>query len=251
MNSALSTNHITDESHNTLTSPVLMVSELKHEYPVGQSTRAVLNNINLELRAGEIVALLGRSGSGKSTLLNLLSGLEAIQQGEITLFGQRMRGLSDRHRTLLRRERIGFVYQAFNLVPTLTVAENILLPLALNRVPPEQQSQRLNDMLEKIGLSDRGSDYPDKLSGGEQQRVALARAIIHNPPLLLADEPTGNLDAQTGRHVLNLLETLVAQRHCALLLVTHSDEVAELADRVLTIQDGSLVSGSVTQPSAW
>lgn len=226
---------------NPHSNPIVRVCGLQHRYRIANGERAVLNDISFELNSGETVALLGQSGSGKSTLLNLISGLEPVQHGEIELFGSALKGMTDRARTLMRRDLIGFVYQAFNLIPTLTVGENITLPLSLNNMPPQLQQQQLEKTLVSIGLENRSDDYPDKLSGGEQQRVAVARAIIHTPPLLLADEPTGNLDAQTGRQVLRLIRNLVSEKGCALLLVTHSDEVASHADRRLVIEDGVLL----------
>jgi len=186
------------------------------------------------------VALIGRSGSGKSTLLNLISGLEPIQTGDVQLNQQALSALNDSQRTRLRGTQIGFVYQAFNLIPTLNVADNISLPLALAHVNSAEQRSRLNDMLNAIGLSGRGNDFPDQLSGGEQQRVAIARALIHRPALILADEPTGNLDAVSGRLVLELLNELVDSHDSALLLVTHSGEVAAVADRVLLLDQGDI-----------
>lgn len=192
------------------------------------------------MSAGETVALIGRSGSGKSTLLNLISGLEPIQSGDVRLNQQALGAMSDRQRTQLRGTQIGFVYQAFNLIPTLSVADNISLPLALANVSGAEQKTRLDDMLHVIGLNGRGKDYPDQLSGGEQQRVAIARALIHRPALILADEPTGNLDAVSGRLVLDLLKELVNSHNSALLLVTHSGEVAAVSDRVLLLDQGDL-----------
>jgi putative ABC transport system ATP-binding protein len=204
--------------------------------------------------AGETVALIGRSGSGKSTLLNLISGLEPIQSGDVRLNQQALGAMSDRQRTQLRGTQIGFVYQAFNLIPTLSVADNISLPLALANVRAAEQKTRLEDMLNVIGLEGRGKDYPDQLSGGEQQRVAIARALIHRPALILADEPTGNLDAVSGRLVLELLKELVDSHNSALLLVTHSGEVAAVSDRVLLLNQGdlkTLETHELSNSAAW
>lgn len=206
------------------------------------------------MNAGETVALIGRSGSGKSTLLNLISGLEPIQTGDVKLNQQALSAMTDRQRTRLRGTQIGFVYQAFNLIPTLSVADNISLPLALANVRAAEQKTRLDDMLHVIGLDGRGNDYPDQLSGGEQQRVAIARALIHRPALILADEPTGNLDAVSGRLVLELLKELVDSHDSALLLVTHSGEVAAVSDRVLLLDQGeikTLETHELSHSAAW
>ena len=213
---------------------------LAHRYASGTLSTQILNNVSFELNAGETVALIGRSGSGKSTLLNLISGLEPIQTGEVRLHQQSLRAMNDKQRTQLRGTQLGFVYQAFNLIPTLSVADNISLPLALANVKAAEQKTRLTDMLHVIGLDGRGKDFPDQLSGGEQQRVAIARALIHRPALILADEPTGNLDAVSGRLVLDLLNELVDVHNSALLLVTHSGEVAAVADRVLLLDQSNI-----------
>jgi putative ABC transport system ATP-binding protein len=204
--------------------------------------------------AGESVALIGRSGSGKSTLLNLVSGLEPIINGEVWLDGRALSQLDDSQRTRLRGREIGFIYQAFNLIPTLSVEDNITLPLALANMPVREQSARLHELLPAVGLAGRGKDYPDRLSGGEQQRVAIARALIHRPALILADEPTGNLDAQSGRQALALLQKLVNEQNSALLLVTHSVEVASIAERVLILDQSGIhpvSSGELNTSSAW
>ncbi|HKJ21180.1 MAG TPA: ABC transporter ATP-binding protein, partial [Woeseiaceae bacterium] len=169
----------------------------------------MLDGVDLDIRRGETVALRGRSGSGKSTLLNLIGGIDAPDAGTVTVDGIELTGLSEHDRTLFRRERIGFVYQAFNLVPTLSVADNVRLVLELNKVPQAEASTRIEELLDAVGLADRASSYPDVLSGGEQQRVAIARALCHEPALLLADEPTGNLDDATAEGVLALLDKLV------------------------------------------
>lgn len=219
----------------------IRITGLSHAHGEGDRRQQVLQELRLNVSAGESVALVGRSGSGKSTLLNLVAGLEPVQQGSVQVFGTALESLDDRARTLLRRRAIGFVHQAFNLVATLSVADNITLPLALDGCPAEQRSRRLEPLLDAIGLADRGNDWPDRLSGGEQQRVAIARAVIHRPPLILADEPTGNLDADSGRAALALLDDLVRDHGASLLLVTHSLEVAGVADRALTLDQRALV----------
>jgi len=219
--------------------PLIDIRGLCHSYREGGRERRVLCDIDLQVRAGECIALLGRSGSGKSTLLNLISGIDRPIAGEIVINGSILTRMSEHERTLFRRRYIGFVYQAFNLLPTLTVEENLRLPLDLNRL----DGHRARTLLEEIGLDERRADYPDRLSGGEQQRVAIARALVHHPLLVLADEPTGNLDAETGRRTLGLLDRLVRRTGRTLLIVTHSREVAAVADRVLTIDDRRLMRG--------
>lgn len=203
--------------------------------------RVVLHEVSLSLPRGELTVLLGRSGSGKSTLLNLVSGIDLPDSGTLLIDGIDVTRLSERERTLFRREKIGFIFQFFNLVPTLTVLENLLLPLELNHRADAKGTARALELLELVGLADRRAVFPDRLSGGEQQRIAIARALIHDPVLVLADEPTGNLDAETGQQVLHLLDTLTRQAGKNLLVVTHSADVAQLADRVLRVVDGKLI----------
>ena len=228
---------------------MLTANHLQYAYAEAGHMQVVLQDINLQVTQGERVALVGSSGSGKSTLLNLLGGIDKSSAGDIHLAGQTFSQLTEPALTLFRRQHIGFIYQQFNLIPTLTVAENILLPLELLGLDPATQQQRLNDWLNAIQLPKRAQAFPDQLSGGEQQRVAIARALIHQPALVLADEPTGNLDAKTGALVLDLLFELSRAQQQSLLVVTHSQVVAERADRVLLLQDGCLQL--VTQSLAW
>jgi putative ABC transport system ATP-binding protein len=194
--------------------------------------------------------LLGRSGSGKSTLLNLISGIDLPTAGDVIIGEHCLTRLSEQQRTLFRRAHIGFVFQFYNLIPTLTVEENLLLPLELTGHSGPAAEQQARHFLEQVGLPDRAASYPDRLSGGEQQRVAICRALIHRPLLLLADEPTGNLDAETGAQVMELLIRLSRETQMTTLMVTHSQEIARSADRVLMIQDGQLVAASERQEAA-
>ncbi|WP_298611159.1 ABC transporter ATP-binding protein [uncultured Thiothrix sp.] len=225
---------------------MLSAHHLHYAYPEAGQLHTVLKAVNLELALGEQVALVGSSGSGKSTLLNLLGGIDKPASGQIFLKGQEFTALKEPVLTLFRRQNIGFIYQQFNLIPTLTVAENILLPLSLLSVPTKEQQERLAHWLAAIQLPTRASAFPDQLSGGEQQRVAIARALIHQPALVLADEPTGNLDAKTGQLILDLLFKLAEQAQQTLLVVTHSKAVAERAERILVLQDGVLQTNSST-----
>lgn len=222
-------------------SAFLRFDNLSKSYYEGDVRRVVLQNAHADFQRGEITAILGRSGSGKSTLLNLISGIDIPDGGQIWVDGQELTALSERDRTLFRRARIGFVFQFFNLIPTLTVGENVSLPLELNRLPRPRAGQKARDLLDQVGLLDRWNTFPDKLSGGEQQRVALARALVHDPLLILADEPTGNLDEETGAQVMSLLVHLAREQNRTLLLVTHSVEAASPADRILRLSHGELV----------
>jgi putative ABC transport system ATP-binding protein len=219
----------------------LRFHDLTKSYYEGDLRRIVLQNAHAEFQSGEITAILGKSGSGKSTLLNLISGIDAPDSGQIWVDGQDLTTLSERDRTLFRRAQIGFVFQFFNLIPTLTVGENISLPLELNRMPRPQIYKKAREMLEAVGLLDRWETFPEKLSGGEQQRVALARALVHDPLLILADEPTGNLDEETGVQMMELLAHLTHEQNGTLLIVTHSPEAASHADRVLRLSHGQLI----------
>lgn len=219
---------------------MLSAHHLHYAYPEAGQLHSVLNDVSLELAVGEQVALVGSSGSGKSTLLNLLGGIDKPVSGQIFLKGKEFTALREPALTLFRREHIGFIYQQFNLITTLTMAENILLPLSLLGLAAKEQQERLAYWLAAIQLPKRASAFPDQLSGGEQQRVAIARALIHQPALVLADEPTGNLDAKTGQLILDLLFNLAQQTQQTLLVVTHSKTVAERAERVLVLQDGVL-----------
>ena len=213
---------------------------LRRQFYEGKRAHIVLDGVDLDIRRGETVAMRGRSGSGKSTLLNLVSGIDAPDEGNVTVAGVGLTTLSERDRTLFRCKHIGFVYQAFNLVPTLDVADNVRLVLELNNVPARRVSERVIEMLDAVGLADRAGSFPDVLSGGEQQRVALARALAHEPDVLLADEPTGNLDDATADGVLDLLDRLVRATGRTLLVATHSVHVASRCDRVLELHNGRL-----------
>ena len=229
---------------NTMTLPMnsfLRFHDLSKSYYEGDLRRVVLQSAHAEFQAGEITAILGKSGSGKSTLLNLISGIDAPDSGQVWVDGQELTALSERERTLFRRARIGFIFQFFNLIPTLTVGENISLPLELNHIPRAQVHKKAQEQLEAVGLLDRRDTFPEKLSGGEQQRVALARALVHEPVLILADEPTGNLDEETGAQVITLLALLAREQKRTLLIVTHSQDATSIADRVLRLSHGQLV----------
>jgi putative ABC transport system ATP-binding protein len=208
-------------------------------YAEGDAQRVVLEGVTFSLQPGELAVLLGRSGSGKSTLLNLISGMDLATQGKVEVLGRILSSLSETERTLLRRRSIGFVFQAFNLIPTLTVEENVVFPLELNGQAASGRD-RAGELLEALELTGRRRASPDRLSGGEQQRVAIARALVHSPPLVLADEPTGNLDDATGQKVFALLETLARRQGASVLVVTHDLRLTERADRTLRLERGRL-----------
>lgn len=227
------------------TGALVQIDRLVKVYAEGETQRTVLDEVTLTIESGEFVVLLGNSGSGKSTLLNLISGIDQPLSGSIRLNGVNVTALDERSRTLLRRDQIGFVFQFFNLIPTLTVLENITLPQELAGKSPQAAQQSALKLLQQVGLADRQHTYPDKLSGGQQQRVAIARALAHNPNLVLADEPTGNLDEETGEKVLQLLLDLTRNAQKTLIMATHNPAIAQLADRVLRVQEGHLISVKV------
>ena len=220
-----------------MTAPIIEFRHLSKSYREADQEHVVLNDVNGEVYEGEFIVLLGKSGSGKSTLLNLISGIDAPSRGDILVKGQSLTGMSEDERTLFRRRYVGFVFQSFNLIPTLTVRDNLLLPLELTGQLDHGDQTGLADMMEELGMTHRMNYYPDRLSTGEQQRIAIARALIHNPSIILADEPTGNLDHETGQDVLNLLDQLVRRSGKTMIMVTHSREVIGLADRLMTIRD--------------
>lgn len=203
--------------------------------------RKVLDRVSVSFENGQIIAILGKSGSGKSTLLNLISGIDSVSSGSIRFNGHSISASSERNLTEIRRNNIGFIFQFFNLLPSLTVWENVILPLELKNLVAKDDLLRAEYLLSEVGMLDRRNDFPDKLSGGEQQRVAIARAIVHKPDLILADEPTGNLDDKNGKIVMELLSTLVKENQRNMILVTHSREAAKFADQVFSIIDGKLV----------
>jgi len=214
---------------------------LTRRFAEGNRQHTVLDAVDLDVARGECVAIRGRSGSGKSTLLNLLAGIDAPDAGSVDVSGTRLTELDERRRTLFRRRHIGFVYQAFNLIPTLSVADNIRLVLELNGETRRSSGQRIAELLEAVGLDDRGDSFPDVLSGGEQQRVAIARALAHTPTVVLADEPTGNLDDAAAERVIELLDRLVRQQGGTMLIATHSARVAAFCDRTLRFHAGKVL----------
>ena len=217
---------------------MVRVDKLAKTYSSGTTTQVVFDGLSFAVEHGEVVALVGASGSGKTTLLNLISGIDNPDSGSVSLDGVGVTALAEPARTLLRRRRIGFVFQFFNLIPTLTVGENIALPLELLGEDNTAAQQRATGLLQTVGLAGLAARYPETLSGGEQQRAAIARALVHRPALLLADEPTGNLDEDSGGRIIELLTDLARRQRTTMLLVTHSSQVARAADRVLHLRHG-------------
>ncbi|MCA9930352.1 MAG: ABC transporter ATP-binding protein/permease, partial [Anaerolineales bacterium] len=223
-----------------MTEPIRLAG-LSRQFRRGSNDVHALRNVDLTIAPGEFVALVGPSGSGKSTLLNLLGGLDRPSDGELWLNGTALHTAQEKERTAHRRDRIGFIFQSFNLLPRLTAVENTAIPLMLAGVARDERERQAAAILEKVGLGHRLDHFPTELSGGEQQRVAIARALIHKPSLILADEPTGNLDSVTGEEVMALLQTLNREQHITLIVVTHDEEVASYADRIVKLRDGQIV----------
>jgi ABC-type lipoprotein export system ATPase subunit len=218
--------------------PLLSAEQVGKTYAAGESRVAALTDVSLSVDAGEFVAIVGPSGCGKSTLLHLCGAMDRPSSGRLTLDGQRLDTMSEEALTRLRRGRIGFVFQFFNLLPTLTLAENIALPLLLAGVSSRQALDRAGALAERVGVSHRLDHLPPQLSGGEMQRAAIARAVAHSPTLIVADEPTGNLDSANGVRVLDLLQTMNRESGVTLILATHSPEIAAAADRIVALRDG-------------
>ncbi len=217
--------------------PLLQLRNLTKTFREGDTERVVFRDLQAVIRRGEFVVLLGRSGSGKSTLLNLISGIDRPSAGEVHIGEVCLTGLTEHRRTIFRRENIGFIFQFYNLIPTLTVRENLLLPLELKGSLGQGEERRAGELLEQVGLADRAGSYPDRLSGGEQQRIAIARALIHRPLLLLADEPTGNLDEKNESVIMSLFARLHAEGR-TILLVTHNPELGAAAERIIRLAHG-------------
>jgi putative ABC transport system ATP-binding protein len=225
---------------NQLTRAAIIARQVSKRIDTGTHTVEILKDIDFEVQRGQFLAIMGASGSGKSTLLGLLAGLDAPTSGQILLDGADITGLEEDELAVLRGRTVGFVFQSYQLIPTLTAEENVLLPLDL--AGERDAGDRARELLDRVGLLDRRDHYPVQLSGGEQQRVALARAFVMSPPILMADEPTGNLDTKNGRLVLDLLLHLNQRHKTTLLLVTHDRELASFADRTITLRDGAIVA---------
>ncbi|MFI1781769.1 ABC transporter ATP-binding protein [Streptomyces rubiginosohelvolus] len=220
---------------------MVTVEDLHRSYGSGASAVHALRGVSFEIPRGELVALKGRSGSGKTTLLNLVGGLDTPDSGRITVDGTELAGLGEKGLLELRRDRVGFIFQSFGLIPILTAAENVGVPLRLRRADPAERDERVALLLSLVGLADHAEQRPGELSGGQQQRVAIARALANRPALLIADEPTGQLDAETGLAVMELLRAVVRSENVTALVATHDPQLLGLADRVLELSDGHIV----------
>ena len=219
---------------------IITTNNLTKVYGSGDTAVTAVNHLNLEIESGQFTAIIGSSGSGKSSLLNLLGGLDTPTEGSVLIDGTDIYSLNDEKRSILRREKIGFIFQNFNLIPVLSVEENISMPALLDgrKVDPAE----MDELLKILNLENRRTHLPSELSGGQQQRVSIGRALINHPPVILADEPTGNLDSKNTTEVMNMLIDAVKTRNQTLVLITHEPEIAEMADRVLQIEDGHIVS---------
>jgi putative ABC transport system ATP-binding protein len=224
----------------TATDSIAVVDHVSKIYGEGDSKLLGLNDVSLTIPSGQSIALIGRSGSGKSTLLNLLGAVDRPTTGSVHIGGVDLSKMTDAELALFRRRRLGYVFQSFHLVPTLTVFDNIAVPWTLDRALTSDRKQHIHALMDRLGVADKSRRYPDELSGGQQQRIAIARAIIHRPALVLADEPTGNLDAQTGRVILDLLDELRREFNVTVIMATHSEEAAERCDQRVTLSDGRI-----------
>ncbi len=230
--------------------PIIEVSGLTREYPMGSGVVHALRGVSLSVARGQLVVIEGRSGSGKTTLLNLIGGLERPTNGVVRFDGEDVVAMRERELIALRRHRIGFIFQAFGLIPILSAAENVEVPLRLGNVAVPERDQRVRVLLEMVGLGERARHRPHELSGGEQQRVAIARSLANQPALLLADEPTGQLDSHTGRTIMTLIRALVRSEGVTAIVATHDPVLIELADRAIELSDGQIISDSAAEPVA-
>ena len=221
---------------------ILEVKNLRKEYGQGETLVKALDGVNLSVEKGEFLAVVGSSGSGKSTLLHMMGGLDVPTSGEVIVDGRNLAKMKDEQLTIFRRRNIGFVFQSYNLVPMLNVMENITLPLGLDG--KKADGAYIREIVKTMGLEEKTESLPSQLSGGQQQRVAIARALASKPAILLADEPTGNLDSRTSQDVLGLLKVTCERFHQTMVMITHNEEIAQLANRIIRIEDGKLVKGS-------
>ena len=221
---------------------IIKVNNLHKYYYMGKEVVKALQGIDLDILDGEHVALLGKSGSGKSTLLNMLAGLEKPTEGEILIKDYKIHQMNETAVTNVRKKHVGFIFQSYNLLPTHTALENVMLPLVFNNVPKKERIERASEMLKKVGLGDRLDHRPNQMSGGQQQRVSIARAFVGNPQIIFADEPTGNLDTKTTEEVMTIMMEMIETHHQTFIMVTHDDETADYADRVIFLKDGLIES---------
>ena len=233
-----------EESLETLIKPIVETRGVTREYPMGETIVRALRGVDMRVQRGQLVAVKGRSGSGKTTLLNLIGGLDRPTAGQVYFDSREVSSMDENDLIDLRRNKIGFIFQAFGLIPILSAAENVEIPLRLAQVRVSQREERVRVLLELVGLGERATHRPHELSGGEQQRVAIARALANAPELLLADEPTGQLDSQTGRTIMTLIRALVHSEGVTAIVATHDPVLIDLADRLIELQDGNIISDS-------
>lgn len=222
----------------------VLCKNLKKSYGTGSAKVEALRGVNLEVKAGELLLLMGPSGSGKTTLISIIAAILTQNEGECFVFNQNINNLPDREKTLYRGHHIGFVFQSFNLIPTLTCQENISVPLLLNKIKREKALQKADELLAQVGIAEKAQSYPEELSGGQQQRVAIARAIIHDPKLIVCDEPTSYLDHETGKKIMELLRSIVMKQKKTLIVVSHDPRIISFADRIVYLEDGKITSKS-------
>ncbi len=234
-------NNAQNNDHRSGTTPILQINDLQKNYSLGSSNLSVLNGLNLEIARGEMVAIMGPSGSGKTTLLNCISGIDTPNDGVVTVDGNPVDLASENARTKLRRYDIGIVFQFFNLIPTLTVQENVGLPFLISKNDSADNTSKIQKMLDSVGLTERSEHYPSQLSGGEMQLTSIARALVHQPKLILADEPTGNVNPTVGRSIMKILRRTAKQQNTGVLMVTHSPEHAAWADRICFLKGGVII----------
>ena len=230
------------EVQNQERKPVIQVRKLYKVYPIGESKVFALNGVDLTIREGEFCSIVGTSGSGKSTLLNMLAGLEHPSKGEIVIAGKHIEKLNEKQLVTFRRERVGFIFQSYNLIATMDAVENVALPLSFRGMGKAKRAKRAKEYLKLVGLERFMTHMPNQMSGGQQQRVGIARALAVDPQIIFADEPTGNLDSKTTMEVLKLMQTIVRERNQTLVMVTHDNNLAPYADRIIKIMDGKIVS---------
>ncbi|MFD9723749.1 ABC transporter ATP-binding protein [Streptomyces sp. NPDC059072] len=232
---------MTQQQESPAAAPMVVVDDVHRSFGTGPNAVHALRGVSFEVRRGELTALKGRSGSGKTTLLNLVGGLDTPTAGTVSLDGTGLAGLDETGLLALRRDRIGFVFQSFGLIPVLTAVENVGVPMRLRKVPARQREERARTLLALVGLAEHADQRPGELSGGQQQRVAVARALANEPDLIIADEPTGQLDSETGRSIMTLLRAVVRSEGVTALVATHDPVLIELADRVVELRDGRIV----------
>jgi len=230
---------------------IIKLRNLKKIYRMGDEKIAAVNNVTLDFERGEICCLLGKSGSGKSTLLNLISGLEKPTKGEIIILGKHVERMDENQLAAFRQKNIGFVFQSYNLLSTLTALENVMLPLVFVKTPIKERRERAMEMLKNVGLENRADHKPNQLSGGQQQRVSIARAFINNPPIIFADEPTGNLDTKTTYDMMDLMTGMAEKNKQTMLIVTHDTEISEYAKRRIYIADGKVEKNEIIKENGY